>query len=55
MTWWEELEQLREEQRPKKQDQPFLRVPMPEPPPPQARDKAEKDDEADRGVCYLDM
>lgn len=60
MPWWEEeLERLREEQRPKKVEQPFLRLPIPTmplmPPPTRDTEAANDDADSDRGVCYIDM
>lgn len=52
--WQEELERLREEQRPKPCQQPFLRLPLPMPDR-DDRQMERPDDPEDRGVIYLDM
>ena len=61
MTWWTELEKLREEQRPKRTEQPMLRLPVPshmpfEPPEePAAKPSNDDDDEPFNGVYVIDM
>jgi hypothetical protein len=57
LPWWEDLERLREEQKPNPSQQPFLRLPVPVPTMPMKdiRVTNPEDDSEDRGVVYLDM
>ena len=54
LPWWEDLERLREEQKPSQQ--PFLRLPIPVPTMPMKDIRVNPEEEPeDRGVVYLDM